>query len=239
MLIALVGVLLFAAVWFTVLRPKDAETVAEPVPAAADATAAADPAASGGTSVTEAPAQAQAAADAASADVAEREAQAAATSDPAAATTDPAAGTEAPASSGAAGTDQAAAGESATAATGAAATETTVTTDPDAPAGERAVLRQLADGKVVVMLFWDKAGADDRAARRAVAEATKNRKNVAVRIVSADKVASYEAITGGVTIAQTPTTLVIGPEQKAVTISGLIDPLEVKQAIARMTPDKG
>ncbi|UUY02665.1 hypothetical protein LRS13_18520 [Svornostia abyssi] len=235
MLIALVGVLAFAAVWFTVLRPKPAAeegAIVTPVSQTPAATQAATPASSGN-GVTDQPAKAQAAVDAATGQAASNQAaaEAAATGTPSAA-----ASTETPAT-GATATPATDATSSAATATETPATN--VTTEPGVPAGERAVLRQLADGKVVVMLFWDKSGADDRAARRAVASATKGRKNVAVRLVGPDKVGSYEAITGGVTIAQTPTTLVIGPERKAVTISGLIDPLEIKQAIGRMTPAKG
>ncbi|MBJ7518735.1 MAG: hypothetical protein JHC84_03465 [Solirubrobacteraceae bacterium] len=226
MIIALAGTLLFAAVWFTLLRPKPADDVvtAPATPAATPATPSAD-----GSSVTDAPAQAQAAVDATNAASAQAEAQAdAATGD-----------TAAPA---APATDDTAAGSSSSSATQAAGAETPareVTTDAGVPAGEAAVLRQLADGKVVVMLFWNASSADDRAARRAVTEATKGDKDVAVRVVRAENVGSYEAITGGVTVAQTPTTMIIGPERKAVTITGLIDPLEIEQAIARMAPAKG
>lgn len=238
MLIALVGVLAFAAVWFTVLRPKPAAeegAIVTPVSQTPAATQAATPASSGN-GVTDQPAQAQAAVDAATGQAASNQAaaEAAATGTPPASSA-----TETPATGATGATASPATDATSSAATATETPGTTVTTDPGVPAGERAVLRQLAEGKVVVMLFWDKSGADDRAARRAVASATKGRKNVAVRLVGPDKVGSYEAITGGVTIAQTPTTLVIGPERKAVTISGLIDPLEIKQAIGRMTPAKG
>lgn len=232
MLIALVGVIAFAAVWFTVLRPKSAAddgAIVTPVAQTPAATQAAAPASSGN-GVTDQPARAQAAVDAATGQAASNQAaaEAAATGTPSATETPATGATATPA------TDATSSAATATEAPG-----TIVTTDPGVPAGERAVLRRLAEGKVVVMLFWDKSGADDRAARRAVASATKGRKNVAVRLVAPDKVGAYEAITGGVTIAQTPTTLVIGPERKAVTISGLIDPLEITQAIGRMTPAKG
>lgn len=239
MLIALVGVLAFAAVWFTVLRPKDAstttdETIVTPVAQNASTTAAsaAAPAAAsdGGTAITDRPAQAQSAVDAANSQIAGDQAQADAAAEGAA----PAA-PDAAASSSSSSSSSAASG----AAPAAAAPTKKIVVAAGAPAGERAVLSKLEDGKVVVMLVWNGSSADDRAARSAVREATKGRDDVYVRFLRPDKVGAYEAITGGVTIAQTPTTIIIGPEQKAVTISGLIDPLEIKQAIGRMKPSQG
>src|SRR5215207_6845506 len=45
----------------------------------------------------------------------------------------------------------------------------------------RPIVRALGDGKVVVLLFWNKAGADDRAARRAVAAADRHDGKVVVK----------------------------------------------------------
>lgn len=105
---------------------------------------------------------------------------------------------------------------------------------PEAPAGERAVLQALADDKVVVLLFWDSKAADDRQARRAVRSAVAGRKNVEVATIPASQVGKYEAITGGITVEQTPTTMIIGPSMKAITIGGLVDELEIEQAIAKL-----
>lgn len=231
MLIALVGTLAFAAVWFTVLRPKSATTetsapaAAQPAPssdAASGAAPSSAPASTPGVGVTKNVEKAEQAADTANGKIAADAAQA------------DAVGGAAPSTGQADPSAQAASSGSAPAAAGAGAA-TKVTIDERAPAAERAVLRELADGKVVVMLFWDRKAADDREARRAVRAATSGRKNVAVRIVPASEVGSYESITGGVTIEQSPTTLVIGPQRKAVTISGLVDELEIEQAIARMS----
>lgn len=240
MLIALVGTLAFASVWFVLVRPKPSADGAaiQPVPAAPTASS------SGSTSLTERPAQAQAAADAASKQ-AEAVGGASAAGTGAAATPSVGSGsanTPAP-------TESAAPTGDATAAPAPAPGPTTAASDGGAerpvafakgmPAGERTVLRQLAAGKTVVMLFWTPKGDDDRAARRAVREAARGRTNVAVRLVPAKDVGVYESITGGVTITQTPTTMIIGPERKAVTITGLVDPLEIEQAIDRMAPAKG
>lgn len=226
MIIALVGTLAFAAVWFTLLRPSTEEAV--PAADTGAATQAPASAPGGGTSVTDAPAQAQAAADAADAASAQREAQADAT-----------AGDGAAATPGSSSSQSAAGDAGATGATGTDPPVKQVTIDPGVPKSEASILRQLGEGKVVVLLFWNASSADDRAARSAVDEATKGRgADVSVRIINEKRVGEYEAITGGVTVAQTPTTMIIGPERKAVTITGLVDPLEIEQAIGRMAPAK-
>lgn len=230
MLIALVGTLAFAAVWFTVLRPSS--STEEPVPAASEQAPSSD-AASGaapspssdatpGVGVTENVEQAQQAADAANGKIAADAAQAEAVGEAAPATGQAQAQAQAEASSsGATG--------------GAEGATAKVTVNAQAPAAERAVLRELASGKVVVMLFWDSKAADDRQARRAVRAATSGRKDVVVKVVPVQDVGAYESITGGVTIERSPATLVMGPTLKAVTISGIVDELEIEQAIARMS----
>lgn len=226
LLIALVGTLAFAAVWFTVLRPSSSTET--PAPASApvsDAASGVAPAASSdttpGVGVTKNVAKAQQAADAANGKIAADAARAEAADGSA-----PATG-KAPA--------QARAQSSAPGATGAADGATAKTTvDAQAPAAERAVLRELASGNVVVMLFWDPKAVDDRQARRAVRAATSGRENVVVKLVPVRDVGAYESITGGVTIERSPTTLVMGPSMKAVTISGVVDEFEIERAIARM-----
>lgn len=236
MLIALVGTLAFAAVWFTVLRPSSSTTEApapaasEPAPtsdAASGAAPSSSEAATPGVGVTENVTKAQQAAETANGKIAADAAQADAVGGAASATGQADAPAQA-ASSAATGS----------AGPGAGATATKVTIDAQAPAAERAVLEDLAGGKVVVMLFWDRKAADDREARRAVRAATTGRKNVVVRVVPAKDVGAYESITGGVTVERSPTTLIIGPQRKAVTISGLVDELEIEQAIARMSARK-
>lgn len=242
MLIALVGTLAFAAVWFTVLRPKSSTTetaapaASQPAPssdassgasASAPSSSSATPSAPG-VGVTENVSKAQAAADTANGKIAADGAQANAVgSDPSASASQSAA----PAGTSGAGSSSSASADAASA----AGAGQTIKVDERAPAAERAVIEELAQGKTVVMLFWDRKAADDRAARRAVREATSGRKNVAVKIVPASKVGEYESITGGVTIERSPTTLIIGPQRKAVTISGLVDELEIRQAITRMS----
>jgi hypothetical protein len=154
--------------------------------------------------------------------------EAAAATDKASAATEAATGgssttTPAPA---AAPTQKAKAGTPAAAAESDEAAKTTAKADPQA-----AVLREMDSGKVVVLLFWDKTGADDRAARDAVKDLDRRDGKVAVHAVRVKDVGRYESVTQGVNVTQSPTTIVISPKGTARTIAGLSDPSEVDQLV--------
>jgi hypothetical protein len=222
LVIGLVAVVALNVYWWGFGRTQ----MRDPGAAAIESAVPADGAAAGeGTSLTEAPDQARQAANASDAQTAETNAA-----------MDAAAG--APSTGVAPAVVPSTAG--AATASGTAGSDTPLRIDPGAPASEASILRHLEDGKVLVLLFWNASSADDRAARRAVGEATKGRGgDVSVRIINAKRIGDYQAITGGVIVAQTPTTVIIGPERKAVTITGLVDSLEVRQAIGRMASGKG
>jgi hypothetical protein len=97
--------------------------------------------------------------------------------------------------------------------------------------GQAAVLRDMDAGKVVVLLFWDKAGADDRAARDAAKDVNLRDGKVAVHLVAVENVGDYGSVTQGVSVTQTPTTMVITPGGKARTVAGLTERTEVDQLV--------
>lgn len=96
---------------------------------------------------------------------------------------------------------------------------------------ERVVLREIRQGKVVVMLFWSSAGADDVATRRALRSVNRRNGKVRVHVIPIGRVGDYDAITSGLTIAQSPTTLIIGRNGRVRTIVGLTEPTELGQAV--------
>ena len=100
------------------------------------------------------------------------------------------------------------------------------------------VLAEMDSGKVVVLLFWDKAGADDRAARDAAQGVDRRDGKVVVHLVDVRHVGRYDSVTQGVTVAQTPTTMVISPDGTARTIAGLSEPTEVGQLVREALPRK-
>jgi cytoskeletal protein RodZ len=96
---------------------------------------------------------------------------------------------------------------------------------------EAAVLHELDAGKVVVLLFWDASGADDRAARDAVGDLDLRAGKVTVHRIATKDVGRFESVTQGVSVTQSPTTIVIAPDARARTIAGLSEPTEVDQMV--------
>ena len=96
---------------------------------------------------------------------------------------------------------------------------------------ERVVLREIRQGKVVVMLFWSAAGADDVATRGAIRSVNRRNGKVKVHVIPIGRVGDYGTVTRGITIAQSPTTLIIGRDGRARTIVGLTEPEELRQAV--------
>ncbi|MEA2148848.1 MAG: hypothetical protein QOD69_678 [Solirubrobacteraceae bacterium] len=134
---------------------------------------------------------------------------------------------------------QAATGQAAPAPTASAATPAPAAAAPAAPAApardagrlDGSILRDIRRGRVVVMLFWNAQGADDIATRGAIRALDRHHGKVAVHVVSIAQVGRYPAITRGVAIAQSPTTLVIGRKRHARAIVGLSEPQELSQAV--------
>jgi hypothetical protein len=104
---------------------------------------------------------------------------------------------------------------------------------PKLAVGDRSgpMLQDLADGKVVVALFFNPHGSDDNAALRAVRTANRHHGRVVVHSLPIDSVGDYDAITTGVKVMQAPTVLVIGPDHKARTIVGYTEVKEIDQAV--------
>ena len=96
-----------------------------------------------------------------------------------------------------------------------------------------AVLADLDDRKVVVLLFWDRNGTDDQEVRRAVSGVDRRGGTVAVHTAALSDLAGYEPITAGVPIVGTPTVLVIDRDRKALPISGLTVTREIDQKVTK------
>ncbi len=101
------------------------------------------------------------------------------------------------------------------------------------PSGQRAVEADLARGDVVVLLFWNPAGAEDVDVHSALQPLSNahNRK-IAVQDALASQVASFGSITRGVQVFATPTILVINKRGQTTVLTGVQDAFSVEQAIA-------
>jgi hypothetical protein len=213
LLIAFAATVALLVIWLVALRPKPVSVDATPlaptqaVPQAKQAAASSDAANAQTQAATGAAGQATTAAPAASAATTAPAASAATTAPAATAATTPAP---------------------------AAAPATTATDDaPAASDGRRdaPILREIRDGKVVVVLFWNATAADDIATRGAIRDLDLHGGKVAVHVVPISRVGEYPAITQEVTIAGSPTTLVIDRKRRTRVIAGLSEPQELAQAV--------
>jgi hypothetical protein len=209
-LIALLATVALAGAWFTVLRPKDATGGAAPPVATAPGQA--------GLERSIDKANGAVAASKASADKSEQAAAQAA--DGSGATSAPVQPAKAKATAIATAKPAVAAAKPRPAL-------------PELEKGDRSgpILRNLADGKVVVALFFNPHGADDNAALRAVRAANRRHGRVIVHSIPVEDVGDYNALTTGVQVLQAPTVLVIGPDHKARTISGYTEVKEIDQMV--------
>jgi hypothetical protein len=93
------------------------------------------------------------------------------------------------------------------------------------------VARAVDDRKVLVLLFWDRDSADDRAVRRQLRGVDRWDGEVRVHAAPAAKVSRYARITRGANVAQSPTTLVIDRNLKVTSLVGFVDTQSVDQAV--------
>jgi hypothetical protein len=200
--IALVGLLVVAALWFTVLKPKD--PAAEPVATA--------PGTAGLATATDAAKGAASASDASASAT-----QAAAGSAGTATTTTTATGSAATGS---------AAPKAATANSAGKATGIAGSNDLSAP-----LLSALDRKRAVVLLFWNSRASDDAAVRDAVTSVDRRGGRAVVKVAAIKDVGRYQAITRGVQVLTSPTVLVISPDHTARAITGLTTRGELDQMV--------
>lgn len=248
MKIAGIAALVFAALWFTVMKPKDpvAEPVAAtPAPAAATTT---PRAAAGGAAAQSATGKlvekANTAGAAASADAKKSESQT---------------GEDTPSTPAAASSAASSAGSSSAAtpaSTPARTTPATKASEDDAkPSASQTradrviedVTKDLAKNHAVVVLIWSKNNPEDRELQRRVTREINRRKGkVRIYLIPVAEVGRYDGLLSGLAIGQTPSTIVIAPNHEAKVLGGLtstarIDRLtssaiQLKAPVSKTTP---
>jgi hypothetical protein len=104
----------------------------------------------------------------------------------------------------------------------------------DAVAGDpsKAVLSKVDDGKVAVLLFWNKNASDDRATRRTLRDIDLHHGKVVARAIPIGDVGKYQAITRGAQVLESPTVLVIGAGGKARAITGYTQAKEIDELVS-------
>jgi hypothetical protein len=100
------------------------------------------------------------------------------------------------------------------------------------PSMEATVERELKQGKIVAVLFWNPKGSVDAAVQRelqAVGRALGGK--VAVHDARANQVGSFGSITHDIQVYQTPTILIVNKSGQTTTLTGLTDSFSIEQAI--------
>jgi hypothetical protein len=82
-----------------------------------------------------------------------------------------------------------------------------------------------------VLLFWNAKSSDDVATRATVRGLSRHGGKVAVHVVPITHVGQFESITRGVTVNQSPVTLVIDRKRRTRAIPGLTERGELSQAV--------
>jgi hypothetical protein len=90
----------------------------------------------------------------------------------------------------------------------------------------------LDTGKVVALLFYNPAGADDRAVRQELAAVPTNGNKVVKLAVPLSEAGRYTFITANVQLDSSPTLVLIDRAKQATTIVGFTDRYEIAQRVA-------
>jgi hypothetical protein len=101
------------------------------------------------------------------------------------------------------------------------------------PAHDRSkpILAELAQGKVVVLLFWNPRASDDRSVHAVLRAVNRHAGKVAVHSARISHVGDYLGITSGVQVLGSPTALVINKKRQAKQITGFNDAVAIDQAV--------
>ncbi len=94
------------------------------------------------------------------------------------------------------------------------------------------VERALASGKVLALLFYNPAGADDQAVRQELSAVPTHSGKVVKLAVPISQLASYPVVTSQVPVMSSPTLVLIDRSRQAWTIVGFSDRYEISQRVA-------
>jgi hypothetical protein len=210
--VLLVGAVLFMAAWMLFLRPKAETAPAPATPAPAPNTQTGEPAVSAPGKVAEAAKQAV--------DATNKKTQES-TGGTGAAAAPPTTATGTGTASAAPSKAPAAAG--------------------DVEAGELpvSVLKAIADHKVMVLLFWNRESADDRAVRRELRGVDEWDGEVVVKAAPIKQVSRFGRITRGADVNQSPTVVVVDRKLKAEALVGYVDRQTIDQAVVDAMRNSG
>ncbi len=91
--------------------------------------------------------------------------------------------------------------------------------------------RALDANKIVVLLFWNQRGSDDRAVKAGVDSISTRGGKVARFTDSINDISRYTRVTGTQTVTQSPALVVVDRDGKAQVATGYLDPQSVDQLV--------
>jgi hypothetical protein len=94
------------------------------------------------------------------------------------------------------------------------------------------VLKGIADRKVIALLFWSPKSFDDQEVRRALRGIDRHDGKVMAHATHIKRIASYEQITRGANVEQSPTIVIIDRDRTVQTLVGFVDRTTIDQAVA-------
>ena len=101
-----------------------------------------------------------------------------------------------------------------------------------ATASPTAVRGALANGKVVVLLFWNPRGADDQLVRAELSHVSSHGGRAFIVAAPVREVSRFSSVIRGVQVLQSPTVLVIDPSHRARMLVGYTDRAEIGQSVS-------
>jgi hypothetical protein len=102
---------------------------------------------------------------------------------------------------------------------------------PKATSSPAAVRTAMANGKVVVLLFWNQQASDDRRVHEELAHVSSHGGKVLIVAAPVRQVSLFSASIRGIQVLQSPTILVVDHSRKARTLVGYTDRAEIGQAV--------
>jgi hypothetical protein len=95
----------------------------------------------------------------------------------------------------------------------------------------KSIAKAIRRDKTLVLLFWNRKSADDKAVHEALADVNRWDGRVFVASASIKKIAAYGRIARGVDVEQSPTVVVADTQLRAETLVGYVDAKTIDQAV--------
>jgi hypothetical protein len=101
-----------------------------------------------------------------------------------------------------------------------------------AKSGVQAIQSAIRAGKVIAVLFYNDAAADDRAVKKELAAVPTHHGKVVKLAVPVSQLTQYSVVTQQIPVVTAPTLVLIDASRQATMITGYADPVEIAQRIS-------